>query len=152
MKKTIALVGIAWIFTGCATLALKPHERIFNFTDTSNGKTYSGQTVGGTRNYNGPFQATIEDKIYQGTWVYTIGGGSYSQGSGSTGTYSGGVYGSASTRTSAVSVPTQGSGVVNLNDGVGGFLKCNFDFSSITETGTGQCKRNDGRIFDLIVH
>jgi len=39
--------------------------------------------------------------------------------------------------------------MVNIRNDAGQFIRCVFDFSGLTNTGIGECQRNDGRQYDL---
>jgi hypothetical protein len=56
---------------------------------------------------------------------------------------------SASSTAMAVSVPTHGNGLVNIHDDARQFIRCVFDLNALSNTGLGECRRNDGRQYDL---
>lgn len=130
----LALLCIATILSGCAAK--------LNFIDRSDGAIYIGET-GGTAGGSGEASAMIENVRYAGPWIYSSSGGGYSLGTFSSGTMTG--------TATAFGVSAQGRGLINMKADNGMHMRCVFDFNSMSNTGLGQCQRNDGRAYDLTI-
>lgn len=113
------------------------------FIDKSNGEIHLG-TTGSTIQNQGEASATIQGKMYTGSWVYSENGGSYSL---SDIVFNGEKKGTVSTTTT----PTSGNGLLNIRSEDGSYIRCVFNFSAQTRTGIGQCIKNDSRQFDLTI-
>jgi len=138
MKNTILALTTAIALSGCAAG--------LTFIDRSDGNSYSG-TTSATVSGNGTVTASIEGAEYVGTWIYSASGGAYTIGnafatSGSTSAFATG---------NSYSVSAQGNGLINMKSSSGPFLRCVFNFNTLSNKGTGECLRNDGRNYDLYV-
>jgi len=139
---TISLA--AMLLSGCAAQ--------LTFIDRTDGKIYTG-TTGGTQGSSGEASANIGGKTYSGPWIYSSVGGGYSLGnfSSTTTAFSGNFHATAfsSGSSSALLVSAQGNGLINMRSDNGSFIRCVFNFNTMSNTGIGQCRRNDGREYDL---
>jgi len=143
-----AIAICAAALTGCAAQ--------LTFIDRADGQLYQGQT-GNTTSSSGNATATIAGASYSGPWVFSQTGGSYTLGNmntlaggtavGTMGTAT--AVGSSTSTMSAFTTSAQGRGLMNLRSADGSFVRCVFDFNTWSNTGIGQCVRNDGREFDL---
>lgn len=114
--------------------------------DRTNGQEYTGKT-GGTGRSEGGLTAVIEGSTYTGHWIYSASGGAYSLGTGVAF-----AHGTTAVATgSAIAVSAQGNGLIDMRDGAGHFIRCVFSFNAFSNTGIGECQRNDGRLYDLRV-
>ena len=52
---------------------------------------------------------------------------------------------------SALTMATSGNGMIHMRAADGAFVRCVFTFNTMGNTGLGQCLRNDGREFDLLI-
>jgi hypothetical protein len=114
------------------------------FIDRTDGQEYAGST-GGTMSGDGDISAMIEGTSYSGHWIYSASGGGYSLGTASA--YSGGT--SAFGTGTALGVSAQGNGLINMRSASGQFMRCVFNFNTLSNRGIGECLRNDGRPYDL---
>jgi hypothetical protein len=48
-----------------------------------------------------------------------------------------------------VAVSAHGNGLINMRDMAGSYIRCVFSFNGLSNTGIGECQRNDGRQYDL---
>lgn len=138
--KYIPIILISFLLTGCAA-SLK-------FIDQQTGDMYYGKTDS-TFGGSGNMTAEIENENYRGDWIYSASGGGFTLGSSSafaTGTAG---YASAYGTSTAVSAPTSGSGLITMKGNKGGYVRCVFNFNTFSDTGIGQCLRNDGKKFDI---
>lgn len=123
--------------------------------DRSTGVVHLGETIGSASRGSGEAQASIDGAAYRGPWVYSAKGGSYSliTGTSNATAFSGGRMATAtgSGMAQAFNIPAQGSGLITLRADDGQFVRCVFDFNEWTNTGIGQCQRNDGRAYDLAI-
>lgn len=136
MRFTPLCLVAAGLLCGCAATA--------TFVDRTNGQEYTGKT-GGTGRSEGSLTAVIEGSTYTGHWIYSASGGAYSLGTGvafARGTTAVGTG-------SAIAVSAQGNGLIDIRDGAGHFIRCVFTFNAFSNTGIGECQRNDGRLYDL---
>jgi hypothetical protein len=152
MKKIVLVAAI--LLSGCAAK--------LTFIDRSNGTVHLG-TTGNTLDKSGVANATIDNVSFSGPWVYSQNGGSYSLGTGvingnANGTVSGAGGAAFVNANSNQTIVTsnfvssaQGNGLINLRAADGAFIRCVFTFNSMSNTGIGQCVKNDGREFDLTV-
>lgn len=152
MKKLL-LVAVV-LLSGCAAK--------LSLIDRSNGTIHLG-TTGSTAASSGEASVAIDGVKYSGQWVYSQNGGGYSLGTGfANGTSNGTITGSGGTAfvnsnsqqtvvTSNYIASAQGNGLINLRADNGSFIRCVFSFNSMSNSGLGQCARNDGREFDLTI-
>lgn len=123
--------------------------------DRSISVVHLGESIGGTSGNTGQAQASIKGVTYRGPWVYSANGGSYSLALGSaTSTALSGsrtVTAAGNSTTQVFTTSAQGSGLINLRADDGRFIRCVCNFASWTDTGIGQCVRNDSREFDLAI-
>lgn len=141
--RIIAIAALAIALAGCAAS--------MEFIDRTNGATYQGVS-GSTAGSKGTATATIEGETYSGTWVYTPSGGGYSLGT-STGSSvaSDGSIATATVTSGTMTVSAHGKGLLTLRGDRGGYVRCVFNFNAWSDTGIGECARNDGRLFDLTI-
>jgi len=130
-------VAMAGLLCGCAATV--------TFVDRNNGQEYAGKTVGGTGRAHGRLSAVIEGSTYTGQWIYSAMGGAYSLGTGIAFAHGATAVGTGS----AVAVSAQGNGLIDMRDEAGQFIRCVFSFNGFSNTGIGECQRNDGRLYDL---
>lgn len=136
MRFTLLWLATAGLLCGCAATV--------TFVDRTNGQEYTGAT-GGTARARGSLSAVIEGSTYTGHWIYSANGGAYSLGTGVAF-----AHGTTAVSTgSAVAVSAQGNGLIDIRDGTGHFIRCVFSFNGFSNTGIGECQRNDGRLYDL---
>jgi len=137
MKYFILLI-ISFIFIGCSAK--------LKFLDQQNGNAYYGQT-GSTMTSKGTVNAMIENEHYKGEWVYSAFGGGFTIGSMQVvGTNSvANAFGTATT------APMSGNGLITMKGENGGYIRCVYNFSEWSDTGSGQCLRDDGKLFDIII-
>ncbi len=127
----------AFLLSGCAAK--------LTFIDRQDGQMYRGST-GTTAGSSGEATVVIESETYTGEWIYTS-GGSYAIG---TMLASSGRATATGTLT-GLTMDARGNGMMHLRNPAGKFIRCVFDYSSMSETGTGSCQRNDGRVYDLTI-
>jgi hypothetical protein len=134
--KTAVLAALMLLLSGCAAS--------LTFVDRTDGQEYVGKT-GGTMSGDGKLSAVIEGTPYSGSWIYSAGGGGYTLGTatGTTGTTS------AVATGTAFAVSAQGNGLMNMRSASGAFIRCVFNFNTLSNRGIGECLRNDGRQYDL---
>ena len=142
MTKQLAAVFVVFLLAGCAA-SLK-------FIDRETGVVHLGST-GSTASSSGELTATIEGELYTGDWVYSASGGGYTLGTASATAYGpGGVatgYGAATSVTQSAS----GNGLITMWGSNDLYIRCVFNFNSMSDTGIGECARNDGKYFDLTI-
>lgn len=153
MRQTIIALVFA-LLSGCAAK--------LNFIDRSNGEIHIG-TTGGTSGGSGDATATIDGVKFSGPWIYSASGGGYSLSnfsstSSATGTATSGLstatthgFGSTNGSMSTFAVSAHGNGLINLRGENGMYMRCVFSFNTMSNTGIGQCLRNDGREYDLTI-
>lgn len=133
--------------TGCAAK--------LQIIDRNTGQVHQGETIGSASRGSGEAQAVIDGTPYRGPWIYSAKGGSYSLITGTTSAtaFSGGRMATATGTgmAQAFNIPAQGSGLITLRADDSQFIRCVFDFNEWTNTGIGQCQRNDGRAYDLAI-
>ena len=145
MMKKIALLIVLSLLSGCgSTLTL---------VDRKDGSIHTGRTegVGGS----GEGIVMIGGSEYRGPGIYQQTGGSYSIGSyNSRSTIIGqrviatrSTFGTASN----LAVPFEGRGLISMRSDNGKLLRCVFSFNEFSNTGVGECSRNDGREYDLMM-
>lgn len=130
------LVAVACIGSGCAARLI--------FVDRTDGTEYHG-TTGGTAGSEGQLNAEIDGSSYTGTWIYSASGGGYSLG---TGVATSGAT-TAMVTSSAIGVSASGNGMMHMKAASGSFIRCVFSFNEFTDSGIGECLRNDGRQYDV---
>jgi len=138
MKHLILLV-IFLIFTGCSAK--------LKFLDQQNGNAYYGQT-GSTMTSKGTMNAVIENEHYKGEWIYSASGGGFTIGS----MQVVGTNGTANAFGTATTAPMSGNGLITMKGDKGGYIRCVYNFSEWSDTGSGQCRRNDGKLFDVVIN
>lgn len=143
-RSFLALLGIASLLSGC--VAVWPSARI-TLVDRTNGEEYGG-TTSSTGRTEGDLSAVVEGANYSGHWIYSANGGAYTIGSGITFARGAAAVGTGS----ALAVSAQGNGLVNMRDPTGRFIRCVFNFNGFSNSGIGECQRNDGREYDLRIH
>jgi hypothetical protein len=131
-------------------LAISGCAANLQFVDHKTGVTYTGET-GSTAADSGTLHATIQGEKYSGTWIYAPYGGSYSLITSQATAYGAKSMSSAFGTSTGISMSASGHGLVIMHGNKGDFIRCVFDFSSLSNTGTGECKRNDGAFFDLMI-
>lgn len=134
--KSLSLLLSLFMLSGCAA--------DLKFIDHSNGNEYTGKT-GTTLGGKGTIQASIDGAFYDGSFIYMANGGGYSLTSAMVNTPTGAVYGQSST----AAISANGQGLINLHSSEGKFIRCVFNFNSLSNKGLGECLRNDGRTYDL---
>lgn len=132
----LSLTILCLALSGCAARV--------TFVDRSNGDEFVGKT-GATGGGEGEISALIEGDAYTGHWIVSANGGGYSLGVGF------GSFGrsTALVTSTAVDVSAQGNGLVNMKSTNGQLMRCVFNFNGLSNTGIGECERNDGRLYDL---
>lgn len=146
----LTLLAALTLLTGCAAQV--------SLIDRTDGRQHAG-TTGATMGGSGEIQATVEGAQYAGTWLYSSSGGSYSLANFSaTGTATTiAPRGSATTMANSIGTASmltasaQGRGLINMRSSDGQFIRCVFDFNTMSNTGLGECVRNDGRVYDLTI-
>lgn len=159
--KCFTLLFLGLSLTGCAGK--------FTLIDRENGEIYGGVTDGGTMSGSGNAILNIDGEEYKGPWIYQASGGSFSFGSfngNSTAVGTATAYAprgvstaqlnaNANTntfgQTSALGLSAVGNGMINARSQSGRFVRCIFTFNTMSNTGVGECARNDGRTYDLSI-
>jgi len=136
--------------------------------DRSDGQRYTGSTDGTTMGASGEATIEVEGEVYKGPWIYQSNGGSFSFSNfTSRTTYDGTansynpimgntnmqLQGNASAQGSGsgLTVSAVGNGMLNVRSSSGKFMRCIFTFNTMQNTGIGECLRNDGRTYDLMI-
>lgn len=148
-----------------AVLSLCSCAAKITLIDRTDGTVYTGTTDGSTMGGSGNATITIEGAAYAGPWVYQAKDGAFSlatmnsttgfSGSGTSfgpaGTVNSNLSGSATTTgtSTALMQSAVGNGMINARAADGRFIRCVFTFNTLSNTGVGQCVRNDGRAYDL---
>jgi len=141
--KYVLVVMSALFLAGCAAS--------LRFIDQEDGAVYLGKT-GATMGSSGALTAQIEGEQYEGEWIYSPRGGGYTLGTSSATAYgSQGGFASAHGTSTAVHTSASGSGLITMRSSGGSFMRCVFDFNTNSDTGVGQCQRNDGRLYDVMI-
>jgi len=135
MRKIALFVSVI-ILSGCAAN--------LKLIDHTNGIEYAGKT-GNTLGGEGSVNAVVEDFAYNGSFIYMESGGGYSLATGVATSGVSTVYGQDMTAT----VSARGQGMINMRAPNGKFIRCVFNFNSLSNKGIGECARNDGRQYDL---
>jgi hypothetical protein len=97
---------------------------------------------------SGEIEIALKGKQFRGRWVYSAQGGSIAFGSAT-------VFSGTDTATAfgqTVAAPASGNGTVLASASDGSSLRCVFNYSEWTATGTGECQDNSGEIYDLQIH
>ena len=139
-RKSLRLAALAVscaFLTGCAVN--------LQFIDRATGERYSGVT-GSTYGSTGSAQAEIDGDHYAGDWIYSSSGGGYSLSN---------AWASSGTATATASgmgtfMSAAGSGMMNLSSDKHR-VRCVFNYNTFSKTGIGQCQREDGKAFDLLI-
>lgn len=130
----MALVAVT--LAGCAhQLTLTPAD--------GRGAIGRGEAPGSAGNH-GVLRVSLESRAYEGEWTLKQDGGSYGFGTAYAGT-------SVATGT-FMGLAAEGNGQAYMTEAGGGSLACRFNFNSMSGTGIGQCRRDDGKIYDLQIH
>ena len=141
MKKMI-LIGLLALVGCAAPRPQKPFQ--VRLIDRTTAIEYEG--VATTKSgYAGDVTATVDQVEYTGDWVFNQSGGSFDS------TFlhlSDGTTGSSSSS----SMSAMGNGMAYIRAGDGQFIRCVFNFHTMTRIGLGECRRNDGRIYDMSIH
>ncbi len=135
MKILQLLVSVV-LLSGCAA--------DLKLVDRTNGTEYAGQT-GNTMSGEGSVHSLVEGSNYNGSFIYMANGGGYSLTSATATSGTTTAYGQAMTTT----VSARGQGMINMRSQEGKFIRCVFNFNSMSNKGIGECVRNDGRQYDL---
>jgi hypothetical protein len=160
INSKFALFFVAALIGGCAGK--------FTLIDRSDGQIYKGSTDGSTMGGSGNATLLIEGETYSGTWIYQASGGSFNftnfsstssvSGSATTLGPNGGLAtttlsgtGTSSGSATGLGVSAVGNGMINARATSGKFVRCVFSFNTMSNTGIGECLRNDGRTYDLNV-
>jgi hypothetical protein len=149
--KPIPAVMCVVLLSGCAAQ--------LNFIDRTDGQQHRGMT-GSTAGSSGEARATIDGVEYKGTWIFSRSGGAYSlatiNSTSSATAYGGGAavsaYGIGSATATAIGISAHGRGLMHLRSSTEASIRCVFDFNTMSDTGIGECQRNDGRLFDLTIN
>ena len=136
------------------TLTLASCAAKVSLVDRTNGSIHKGET-GSTAGSSGEISAIVDGKSFQGQWIYSASGGAYSLGNLSANVTSTTPMGSAfingNAMSSRLTMSANGNGLITMNSGDGDFIRCVFTFNTLSGTGIGDCVRNDGRQFDLMI-
>lgn len=96
----------------------------------------------------GKLSAVIENERYKGEWTYSASGGGFTIGSmqviGSSGVNN--AFGTAPT------IPMSGNGLIIMKGDKVSYIRCVYNFSEWSDTGVRRCRRNDGKLFDIIIN
>ena len=136
-----AILAAALALAGCATtyqLSVMPRD---------SGKLYSGVADGGGWGGEGRISITIEDKVYNGTWVQTTPEQSTGYVSGGFGWGGWGHRGWAGGGFISMDNPYGGTAKALLTAGDGSGLRC--DFRSGQGRGGGTCLDDRGKQYDV---
>lgn len=128
MKNALGLLLSTLFLIGCAAN--------LRFIDRQTGEVHLGQT-GSTIRSSGRCTATIGDEKYKGEWIYSPGGGGYSLTN----------LGELST----ISTSATGNGLITMRGNKESYVRCVFNFNTSSNTGIGECRRTDGRLFDVTI-
>ncbi|WP_413730811.1 hypothetical protein [Sodalis sp. RH22] len=134
--RIIALFFLIILISGCAA--------DLKLVDRSSGIEYAGKT-GSTMGGEGTVNALVENSNYSGSFIYMENGGGYSLTSATATSGVATAYGQSMTTT----LSARGHGMINMRALEGKFIRCVFDFNSLSNKGIGECIRNDGRQYDL---
>lgn len=110
------------------------------------GAVGTAEVVGGKS--GGDITITLAGKPYNGRWVYMSSGGS--MGISTINAYSGGQIATATGTT--YNLPTGGNGSILAAAADGSQIRCVFNYSEWSETGTGLCQDNRGEFYDLQIN
>ena len=129
MHKILAGIGLLALLSGCATydLALMPRGP---------GKMAHGVA----KQIDKTVSITIDDRTYDGKFVY-VRGGAFSLGT----VFSGGQVATGN----AIGISATGNGNVLAQAADGHNLRCVFSFSGLSQSGTGTCLTDDQQLYDL---
>lgn len=117
-----------------------------DITARTSGVSGSTKVPGGSN--SGLFSINLGQKTFTGRWVFASEGGGVTLSSGQafsgaqTATFSG----------TGITLPGGGNGsvIASAPDGTG--LRCQFNYSSMSETGLGICQDSLGEMYDLQIH
>ncbi len=130
-------IAVSALLCGCAATV--------TLVDRTDGQEYVGRTIGGTATSEGKLSVLVQGSTYTGHWIYSASGGGYSLGTGVAFAPGATAVGTAS----AVALSAQGNGLIDMRNEAGKFIRCVFSFNGFSNTGIGECQRNDGRLYDL---
>ena len=51
-----------------------------------------------------------------------------------------------------VTAPMSGNGLITMKGHNNGYIRCIYNFSQWSDSGSGECLRNDGKKFDVIIN
>jgi hypothetical protein len=136
------LAFLALTLSGCAA-SLK-------FIDRETGAVHLGLT-GSTASQSGELTASIEGEDYKGDWIYSPRGGGYSLGTSTATAYGPGGVATGTGTSFGVVESASGNGMINMWGSNESYVRCVFTFNSFSDTGIGECVRNDGKYFDLTI-
>lgn len=140
--KHLMFLSLLVLLSGCAAN--------LQFTDRQTGVTYTGQT-GATVGSSGELHANIAGEHYAGQWIYTPSGGGYTIGSMNSSAVGPAGYSSSYGTVSGFTTSASGNGLMTMHGDSGSYLRCVFNFNSFSNTGIGECQRNDGKLFDVTI-
>jgi hypothetical protein len=129
-----------------ACLALGACGHNVYLTGRSNG--LQGTTVVKGGSGGGDMNITLGPRVYSGRWIYAAEGGGTSFGTATS--FSGGQ--AATTNATFVALPTGGNGTVIASAPDGTQLRCVFNYSELSDAGSGVCQDSTGQIFDMQIH
>jgi hypothetical protein len=140
MKKEILLVCTALIFfSGCQVAPPQLKVAVLTLYDKTNGVKWVGTVQGLHGSNSGEAFITIDNDSYHGDWFDVKSGGGASVSSS---------YGNSFT---TLTQSASGIGQIHLYADHGKFITCNMVANSLSRTVMGECKRNDGRKYDLFI-
>jgi hypothetical protein len=125
------------------------------------GNIWYGKT-GSTFSNSGDATVNISGNSYSGPWIYSPGSGGYSLGNANSkynkseketsgkGSFESNTKSETNSSASAMSISADG--LINLRSNSGEFIRCIFSFNTGSSTGLGQCRRNDGKEYDLTIY
>lgn len=131
----LVVAALAGALAACShAITLRPQDGI--------GPVGQG-TAAGSLSSSGKLTVALEGKTYAGEWVYQPQGGTIGFGTAYSGT-------SVATGT-MFGAPMSGGGMAHLSEPGGSSLRCQFTYSDWSGTGVGQCQRNDGKLYDMVI-
>ncbi len=140
-------LGIIALILGAIAGCTGSGAATMTFIDRTNGQTFVGSTLGRTTSGQGQMMVDIEGFSYTGQWIYAANSGGVSAVSGSAFGKGGAAFGTAT----GISISAVGGGLITMRTEYGNAIRCGFNFNSLSNTGYGECERNDGRQYDLMI-
>lgn len=137
-------IGKMAVLAACLALGACGH----NVYLTSRSTGLQGTTVVKGGSGGGDMAITLGPRLYSGRWVYAATGGGTSFGTATS--FSGGQ--TATATGTFVALPTGGNGTVIASAPDGTQLRCAFNYSELSDAGTGVCQDSTGQIFDMQIH